>query len=40
MRRPSSVLASGDRAIFDAYAPADGYYTVHTDYASNGSSTL
>lgn len=34
------ALASGDKAVFDAYAPADGYYAVHTDYASNGSSTL
>jgi hypothetical protein len=36
----SLALTSGSSAVFDAYAPADGYYTVHTDYSSNGSSTL
>jgi hypothetical protein len=34
------VLGSGDKAAFDVYAPTDGYYTVHADYASTGSSTL
>ncbi|MFJ9901109.1 CBM35 domain-containing protein [Streptomyces sp. NPDC091280] len=34
------VLGSADKAAFDVYAPADGYYTVHADYASTGSSTL
>jgi hypothetical protein len=35
------VMASGDKATFDAYAPTDGYYTVKTDYSSTGgSSTL
>ncbi|MEU1519869.1 CBM35 domain-containing protein [Streptomyces sp. NPDC005811] len=33
-------LASGDSAVFDVNAPADGYYTVHTDYSSNGSGSL
>ncbi|MER5430208.1 CBM35 domain-containing protein [Streptomyces sp. NPDC002588] len=33
------VMASGDKATFDAYAPADGYYTVKTDYSSAGGST-
>ncbi|MCI3273502.1 carbohydrate-binding protein [Streptomyces cylindrosporus] len=33
------VMTSGDKATFDAYAPADGYYTVKTDYASAGGST-
>ena len=36
----SLALASGDKAIFDVFAPTDGYYTVHTDYSSNGSGTL
>jgi hypothetical protein len=36
----SLALTSGDSAVFDVYAPADGYYTVHTDYASNGTGTL
>jgi hypothetical protein len=34
------VLGSGDKAAFDVNAPADGYYTVHADYASTGSSTV
>ncbi|MET7476595.1 CBM35 domain-containing protein [Streptomyces sp. NPDC005648] len=34
------VLGSGDKAAFDVYAPADGYYTVHADYASTGRGTL
>ncbi|MGW1272225.1 CBM35 domain-containing protein [Streptomyces sp. NPDC002491] len=34
------VLGRGDKAAFDVYAPADGYYTVHADYASTGDSTL
>jgi hypothetical protein len=35
------VLTSGGATTFDAYAPADGYYTVKTDYTSTGgSSTL
>ncbi|MFF3988274.1 carbohydrate-binding protein [Streptomyces sp. NPDC001797] len=33
------VMASGDKATFDAYAPTDGYYTVKTDYSSAGGST-
>ena len=33
------VMTSGDKAIFDAYAPTDGYYTVKTDYSSTGGST-
>ncbi|ELP63206.1 CBM35 domain-containing protein [Streptomyces turgidiscabies] len=33
-------LDKGDKAAFDVYAPADGYYTVHADYSSTGSSTL
>ncbi|NNN33859.1 cellulosome protein [Streptomyces sp. S3(2020)] len=33
-------LDKGDKAAFDVYAPADGYYTVHADYASTGSATL
>ncbi|MET9081253.1 CBM35 domain-containing protein [Streptomyces sp. NPDC004237] len=33
------VMASGDKATFDAYAPTDGYYTVKTDYTSAGGST-
>ncbi|WP_405552160.1 carbohydrate-binding protein [Streptomyces canus] len=36
----SLALASGDSAVFDVYAPTDGYYTVHTDYSSNGAGTL
>lgn len=36
----SLTLASGDSAVFDVYAPTDGYYTVHTDYSSNGAGTL
>jgi hypothetical protein len=34
------ALTSGSSAAFDVYAPTDGYYTVHTDYSSNGSGTL
>ncbi|MFF6806403.1 CBM35 domain-containing protein [Streptomyces sp. NPDC012616] len=34
------VLDRGDKAAFDVYAPSDGYYTVHADYASTGDSTL
>ncbi|WP_030040679.1 CBM35 domain-containing protein [Streptomyces resistomycificus] len=34
------VLGSGDKAALDVYAPADGYYTVHADYASTRRSTL
>ncbi|WP_262064451.1 CBM35 domain-containing protein [Streptomyces sp. STR69] len=34
------ALTSGTSAAFDVYAPTDGYYTVHTDYSSNGSGTL
>ncbi|WP_308314633.1 CBM35 domain-containing protein [Streptomyces gilvus] len=34
------VLGSGDKAAFDVYAPTDGYYTVHADYASTGGATL
>ncbi|MDX3130043.1 hypothetical protein PV367_09615 [Streptomyces europaeiscabiei] len=34
------VLDSGDNAAFDVFAPADGYCTVHADYASTASSTL
>ncbi|MEV5528511.1 CBM35 domain-containing protein [Streptomyces prunicolor] len=34
------ALTSGASAAFDVYAPTDGYYTVHTDYSSNGSGTL
>ncbi|KPI08201.1 Carbohydrate binding family 6 [Actinobacteria bacterium OK074] len=33
------VLTSGGTTTFDAYAPADGYYTVKTDYTSAGGST-
>ncbi|MFD8216350.1 CBM35 domain-containing protein [Streptomyces sp. NPDC059697] len=33
------ALTSGSSAAFDVYAPTDGYYTVHTDYSSNGSGT-
>ncbi|MGW0581635.1 CBM35 domain-containing protein, partial [Streptomyces sp. NPDC002920] len=33
-------LKTGDSAIFDVYAPTDGYYTVHTDYSSKGGATL
>jgi hypothetical protein len=33
------VLDSGDKAAFDVFAPADGYCTVHADYASTASST-
>jgi hypothetical protein len=36
----SLALDSADSAIFDVYAPADGYYTVHTDYSSDGTGTL
>jgi hypothetical protein len=36
----SLALTAKDSAAFDVYAPTDGYYTVHTDYASNGRSTL
>ncbi|MFF0015069.1 CBM35 domain-containing protein [Streptomyces sp. NPDC005374] len=36
----SLALDSADSAIFDVYAPTDGYYTVHTDYFSNGTGTL
>ncbi|MET9084855.1 CBM35 domain-containing protein [Streptomyces sp. NPDC004237] len=35
----SLVMASGDKATFDVYAPTDGYYTVKTDYTSSGGST-
>lgn len=34
------TLGSGDKAAFDLNAPANGYYTVHADYASTGSATL
>ncbi|MFJ1969408.1 cellulosome protein [Streptomyces sp. NPDC087903] len=34
------TLKSGSSAAFDVYAPTDGYYTVHTDYSSNGSGAL
>ncbi|MFF5370898.1 CBM35 domain-containing protein [Streptomyces sp. NPDC013187] len=34
------VLDRGDRAAFDVYAPSDGYYTVHADYAATGEGTL
>ncbi|WP_266716785.1 CBM35 domain-containing protein [Streptomyces sp. NBC_00199] len=34
------VLNRGAKAAFDVYAHADGYYTVHADYASAGDSTL
>ncbi|MFJ9242226.1 CBM35 domain-containing protein [Streptomyces sp. NPDC101776] len=34
------ALTSRTSAAFDVYAPTDGYYTVHTDYSSNGSGTL
>ncbi|WP_445029930.1 CBM35 domain-containing protein [Streptomyces sp. SAS_270] len=34
------ALRAGSSAAFDVYAPTDGYYTVHTDYSSNGSGTL
>ncbi|MFE9448097.1 CBM35 domain-containing protein [Streptomyces sp. NPDC006739] len=35
------VLTPGSQAAIDAYAPKDGYYTVHGDYSSTGgSSTL
>ncbi|MFK0110700.1 CBM35 domain-containing protein [Streptomyces sp. NPDC091217] len=33
------VMASGDKATFDAYAPTDGYYSVKTDCTSAGGST-
>ncbi|WP_405615146.1 CBM35 domain-containing protein [Streptomyces sp. NBC_00076] len=34
------ALKAGSAAAFDVYAPADGYYTVHTDYASDGAARL
>ncbi|MFE7764093.1 CBM35 domain-containing protein [Streptomyces sp. NPDC057438] len=34
------VLNRRDKAAFDVYAPADGYYTVHADYASTGDGVL
>ncbi|MEH0630527.1 hypothetical protein [Streptomyces stelliscabiei] len=34
------ALDSGDNAAFDVFAPADGYCTVHADYASTASGTL
>ncbi|MFJ9743286.1 CBM35 domain-containing protein [Streptomyces sp. NPDC101166] len=34
------ILDAHDGAAFDVYAPADGYYTVHADYASTGDGTL
>ncbi|CAM5580884.1 hypothetical protein SALBM311S_00823 [Streptomyces alboniger] len=34
------ALKAGSSAAFDVYAPADGYYTVHTDYASDGAAKL
>jgi len=33
------VLTSGGSTTFDTYAPANGYYTVKTDYTSAGGST-
>ncbi|WP_030670888.1 CBM35 domain-containing protein [Streptomyces cellulosae] len=36
----SLALTAGDSAVFDVYAPTDGYYTVHTDYASDGPAKL
>ncbi|MGI5430731.1 CBM35 domain-containing protein [Streptomyces sp. CA-179760] len=33
-------LERRDKAAFDVYAPADGYYTVHADYAATGNGTL
>ncbi len=38
--RGAGALILGDKAAFDVFAPADGYYTVHADYASAASSTL
>ncbi|MFF5365159.1 hypothetical protein ACFY4I_38145 [Streptomyces scabiei] len=39
--RGAGALApdSGDNAAFDLFAPADGYCTVHADYASTATST-
>lgn len=36
----SLPLDRADSAIFDVYAPTDGYYTVRTDYSSRGTGTL
>ncbi|MGW0418124.1 CBM35 domain-containing protein [Streptomyces sp. NPDC003015] len=36
----SLTLDRADSAIFDVYAPTDGYYTVRTDYSANGTGTL
>ncbi|MCI3270685.1 CBM35 domain-containing protein [Streptomyces cylindrosporus] len=33
------IMTNGDKATFDVYAPADGYYTVKTDYSSAGHGT-
>jgi hypothetical protein len=34
------ALKAGSSAAFDVCAPADGYYTVHTDYSSDGAARL